>query len=141
MPPFYWPWSLLRSQTRSPAGFGETAGLSFWKTHAFITSAEVIDLTNGGIDLGRHLKNGELLLSQILHTNFYSYTQPELNHHWLAGIVFYSVYKLDGFPGLNAFYILLAAFLRDHYQAPLIERSEAARNSMLHSGSKSLVPQ
>src|SRR5438128_2309762 len=63
-----------------------------------ITSAEVIDLTNGGIDLGRHLKNGELLLSpaasQILHTNFYSYTQPDLkfvNHHWLAGIVFYAV--------------------------------------------------
>ncbi len=79
-----------------------------------ITSAEVIDLTNGGIDLGRHLKNGELLLSpaasQILHTNFYSYTQPDLefvNHHWLAGIVFHAVYKLGGFPGLNAFYILL----------------------------------
>jgi hypothetical protein len=79
-----------------------------------ITSAEVIDLTNGGIDLGRHLKDGELLLSpaasQILHTNFYSYTQPDrefVNHHWLAGIVFHAVYKLGGFPGLNAFYILL----------------------------------
>jgi hypothetical protein len=79
-----------------------------------ITSAEVIDLTNGGVDLGRHLKDGELLLSpaasQILHTNFYSYAQPDrefVNHHWLAGIVFQAVYKLGGFPGLNAFYILL----------------------------------
>ena len=79
-----------------------------------VTSAEMIDLTNGGIDLGRHLKNGELLLSpaasQILHTNFYSYTQPDrefVNHHWLAGIVFHAVYKLGGFRGLNAFYILL----------------------------------
>ncbi len=65
-----------------------------------ITSAEVIDLTMSGIDLGRHLKNGELMLSsstpsgttaKLLHTNFYSYTQPDLefvNHHWLAGVVF-----------------------------------------------------
>src|SRR5256885_1350061 len=84
-----------------------------------ITSAEVIDLTNGGIDLGRHLKNGELLLSRaaspaltqkILHTNFYSYTQPDqpfVNHHWLSGVVFHAVYELGGFAGLNAFYIFL----------------------------------
>jgi hypothetical protein len=82
-----------------------------------ITSAEVIDLTYGGIDLGRHLKNGELLLfsassSELLHTNFYSYTQPGvefINHHWLAGVVFFAVWKYGGFAGLNAFYILLGA--------------------------------
>src|SRR6266850_4000929 len=75
-----------------------------------IMSSEMIDLTNGGIDLGRHLKDGELLLSpaasQVLHTNFYSYTQPArefVNHHWLAGVVFHAVYNLGGFPGLNAF--------------------------------------
>ncbi len=79
-----------------------------------ITSAEVIDLTNGGIDLGRHLKDGELLLSpaasQVLHTNFYSYTQPArefVNHHWLATVVFHAVYNLGGFTGLNAFDIFL----------------------------------
>ncbi len=46
-----------------------------------ITSAETIDLTFTGADLGRHLKNGELLLSStapagtasaVLNTNFYS---------------------------------------------------------------------
>src|SRR6266853_2187876 len=81
-----------------------------------ITSAQVIDLTDGGIDLGRHLKDGELLwspaASQILHTNFYSYTQPDqqfVNHHWMAALVFHTVYRLGGFTGLNAFYILLGA--------------------------------
>jgi len=86
-----------------------------------ITSAETIDLTFGGIDLGRHLKNGELLLSSkapggtasaILHTNYYSYVQSEVefvNHHWLAGVLFFSIWKVAGFAGLNAFYILLGA--------------------------------
>lgn len=84
-----------------------------------IWSAEAIDLFYGGTDLGRHLKNGELLLSrgapagtarQILHTNFYSYTQPGfpfVNHHWLAGVVFFLLWKAAGFAGLNAIYILL----------------------------------
>lgn len=88
-----------------------------------ITSAETIDLTLGGDDLGRHLKNGELLLSStapagtasaLLHTNFYSYTQPDLefvNHHWLTGVIFFSVWKLGGFAGLNSFYILLGALV------------------------------
>jgi len=59
-----------------------------------ITSAETIDLTYGGVDLGRHLKNGELLLSStapggtvwaLLHTNFYSYSQPTLNSSIITG--------------------------------------------------------
>src|SRR5258708_25646989 len=82
-----------------------------------LTSAETIGLTRGGIDLGRHLRNGELILSpvesaRVLHTNFYSYTQPELafvNHHWLSGVILYKVWKLGGFAGLNAFYILTGA--------------------------------
>jgi len=41
-------------------------------------------------DLGRHLKNGELLLSgnlDLLYKNYYSYTDPDyafINHHWLG---------------------------------------------------------
>jgi MFS family permease len=84
-----------------------------------ISSTEKIELTFGGIDLGRHLKNGELLLSstapagtaaKLLHTNFYSYAMPDfefVNHHWLTGVIYYLVWKRVGFAGLNAFHVLL----------------------------------
>ena len=70
-------------------------------------------------DLGRHIKNGELILSghyEVLKTNYYSYTQsdfPVLNHHWLSGVIFYAVWKISGFDGLHLFFIFLslAAFL------------------------------
>ncbi len=70
-------------------------------------------------DLGRHLKNGELILSgeyQSLHKNFYSYTQqdfPCINHHWGAGVLFYLVYQKGGFTALSFFYvgILLLTFI------------------------------
>jgi hypothetical protein len=86
-----------------------------------LASANRIDPFFGGVDLGRHLMNGKLLLSssaragtasKILHTNFYSYAAgdtPFINHHWLSGVVYYLVWKLAGFAGLNAFYILLGA--------------------------------
>jgi hypothetical protein len=86
-----------------------------------VASLWEVELFFGGVDLGRHLKNGELLLSssapagsawQILHTNFYSYAvhgDPFINHHWLSGIVFYLIWKYVGFAGLNTFYILLGA--------------------------------
>lgn len=81
-----------------------------------IASAEKIELYTRGDDLGRHLKNGELLLSsagaasKLLHTNFYSYATPDfevVNHHWLSGVVYYLVWKRVGFAGLNAFYVTL----------------------------------
>ncbi len=63
-------------------------------------------------DLGRHLKNGELLLAgehDVLTRNYYSYTQPDfpfINHHWGSGVLFYLIYKhLGGFPALSFFYI------------------------------------
>ncbi len=86
-----------------------------------LTSAEEINLISGGVDLGRHLKNGELCLSpagpkgtadQILHTNFYSYTcpgAPFINHHWLTDLLFFLVWKTTGFAGLNLFYIAAGA--------------------------------
>src|SRR5216683_2582486 len=46
-------------------------------------------------DLGRHIKNGELILQgqwDILYKNYYSYTNPEytfVNYHWLFGVFCY----------------------------------------------------
>lgn len=69
-------------------------------------------------DLGRHIKNGEVILSNyrllttnhsLLTTNFYSYTSPgypTINHHWLSGVVFYAVWKLAGFVGIHLFFIV-----------------------------------
>ena len=65
-------------------------------------------------DLGRHIKSGELILNgrfEVLKTNFYSYTYPDFptaNHHWLAGVVFYLVWKSSGWAGLHLFFIILS---------------------------------
>lgn len=88
--------------------------LLFWI--GFLT-AEKIDLTNS--DLGRHLKNGEIIWNEglkigqagtVLNSNFYSYTHPEypfVNHHWAAGVIFFLAHKLAGFSGLSLLYIFL----------------------------------
>jgi hypothetical protein len=65
-------------------------------------------------DLGRHIKNGEVLFSQpkVLFTNLYSYTQPNfpfVNHHWLAGSIFFIAYNLTGFSGLHILFALVMA--------------------------------
>ncbi len=69
-------------------------------------------------DIGRHLKNGEVLFKTgtIIKTNFYSYTHaafPTTNHHWGSGALFFLVWRMSGFTGLHIFFILLclAAFL------------------------------
>jgi|CXWL01.1.fsa_nt_gi hypothetical protein len=70
-------------------------------------------------DLGRHLKNGELILAgehKVFTSNFYSYTYPDypfINHHWATGVLFYGIYRMAGFAGLSFFYIalLLCGFL------------------------------
>lgn len=59
------------------------------------------------IDLGRHIKNGEMIFkdSALLYKNYYSYTEPDftfINHHWLAGIIFYLLHKIGGFGALTA---------------------------------------
>lgn len=64
-------------------------------------------------DLGRHLKNGEMVLKgqfDVLYTNFYSYTMPDepfVNHHWLAGVVYYIVHAATGWIGLVIFKIMI----------------------------------
>lgn len=70
--------------------------------------AQRINLT--AVDLGRHLKNGELFIEHgiLLRTNHYSYTEPDypvITHHWGSGVFFYLVYRLLDFPGLSLAYI------------------------------------
>ena len=60
-------------------------------------------------DLGRHLKNGEIVLrqgldSQVLTTSYYSYTHPDfpaINHHWLFGVMAYGLWRMGGFTLLS----------------------------------------
>jgi tetratricopeptide (TPR) repeat protein len=93
--------------------------LVFFLLLAFYGSMLVhqIDLPYGN-DVSRHVKNGELLLhghTELLYTNFYSYTSPTLpvvNHHWMSGLVFYLVIATTGWKGLVIFkaIVLLLAF-------------------------------
>ncbi|MEI6438257.1 MAG: hypothetical protein WCO69_05875 [Candidatus Omnitrophota bacterium] len=69
-------------------------------------------------DLGRHLSNGRLFLSdgRILSTNYYSFTWsdfPAVCHHWGFGVLAAAVWKAGGFSGLSLAYtsLLLATFL------------------------------
>src|SRR3989344_6874602 len=64
-------------------------------------------------DLGRHIKNGEMLLqdSSVLERNFYSYTNPDfpvINHHYGSGLIFYLAHQLAGFEGAQILFILLS---------------------------------
>jgi hypothetical protein len=74
-----------------------------------------VDLTTA--DLGRHIKNGQLILQGdfgILKTNFYSYTEPNfpvVNHHWGSGVIFYLIWKLFGFTGLSFFYFAISLII------------------------------
>jgi tetratricopeptide (TPR) repeat protein len=69
-------------------------------------------------DLGRHIKNGEQILSgnfDVLHKNVYSYTEPNSefsNHHWLSGVILYLFHEAVGFKGLVIFkaIVMLIAF-------------------------------
>jgi len=79
---------------------------------SFAFFAKKIILVNS--DLGRHIKNGEIFFEtgQIISTNYYSYTEPDLpviNHHWGSGVLFYLIQKLIGFEGLSFIYCLLSA--------------------------------
>ncbi len=79
--------------------------------------AQPINFT--AVDIGRHIKNGQLLLqgqTDLLYKNYYSFTCPGyafINHHWFFGVVSYFLWKVIGFNGLSITYVamLLAAFL------------------------------
>lgn len=64
-------------------------------------------------DLGRHLKNGEILFQEhrLVETNFYSYSHPDFpatNHHWASGALFYLVFQTSGFTGVHILFIGLS---------------------------------
>lgn len=64
-------------------------------------------------DLGRHIKNGEILLenARILTHNFYSFTTPDfptLNHHWASGLLFFGFWKSFGFNGVELLFIAIS---------------------------------
>lgn len=70
-----------------------------------------INLT--AVDLGRHLKNGELFFQNfsVPAVNLYSYTYPDfpfINHHWGSGAFFYLIWKVFDFSGLSFFFIFLS---------------------------------
>jgi len=69
-------------------------------------------------DLGRHIKNGEVVLhnTEVLYSNFYSYTDPNfktINHHWLFGVLVNTLYQVGGFNLISVAYVIVnaAAFL------------------------------
>ena len=69
-------------------------------------------------DLGRHLKLGEIILNtnNLPRTNLFSYTFPDypfINHHWLAEVIFYLIFKTTSNSGLviTKIIILSLAFL------------------------------
>ncbi len=70
-----------------------------------------INLT--AVDIGRHIKNGELILKghpEVLYKNFYSFTYPDypfINHHWFFGVISFVFFRMSGFEGLSVFYIFL----------------------------------
>jgi tetratricopeptide (TPR) repeat protein len=64
------------------------------------------------LDLGRHLKNGQIVWQEpgVLFKNFYSYTDtnfPFINHHWLSGVIFWWLYLIGGFKILTVLNIIL----------------------------------
>ena len=64
-------------------------------------------------DMGRYLLNGKLFYDgnfEFIFKNYLSYTNPEfnlVNHHWLTGVIFYTLYIWGDFTLLSAFHIFL----------------------------------
>lgn len=64
-------------------------------------------------DIGRHIVNGRELVenSQLIKTNFYSYTEPDfpvITHHWGSGAIFYLIWKIAGFAGVQMLFLGLS---------------------------------
>jgi len=81
-----------------------------------IIFSQQIELTS--VDLGRHLANGREVFhnKDLLFKNFYSFSEPDypfVNHHWLAGVIFYGTYLIGSFRLLSVLNIILilAAFI------------------------------
>lgn len=76
------------------------------------------NLTSINLDIGRHLKLGEIIwqTKSVPNINLFSYTEPShvfFNHHWLSEVIFFGLYNLGGLEAIiiAKIIILLAAFL------------------------------
>ena len=97
------------SPVRARTGYYVTLVATVFILYLYST-ARVINLSDS--DLGRHLKNGEIILSTgtIPSTNLFSYTHPDVpfvNHHWGAGVVYSVVHQWFGFEGLRILNMIL----------------------------------
>lgn len=64
-------------------------------------------------DLGRHIKNGEIIVNtfSIPKTNLFTYTNtnfPFINHHWGTGVIFYLINNAVGLTVLHIFMIFIS---------------------------------
>ncbi len=79
----------------------------FWLAWHLATPIDLITA-----DIGRHIKNGELLfqgVGEVLDKNYYSYTCPNysvINHHWLFGVVSYLIWHYLGFFGVSVVFLI-----------------------------------
>ncbi len=90
-------------------------GLIIWFLFLFVRP---LDTTVG--DLPRHIKNGEIIVNSLVNgeldhriftTNYYSYTHPDfsfINHHWLSGVLFFLVWSVTGWGGLQIIATIMA---------------------------------
>ena len=85
--------------------------LLFWLAYRLAVPVDLIKS-----DLGRHIKNGELIMQgygDLLYKNYYSYTYPQypfINQHWLFGVFSYLCWHYAGFNGLSLIYLTLELF-------------------------------
>ncbi|MBI4655241.1 MAG: hypothetical protein HY746_00690 [Elusimicrobia bacterium] len=103
--------SRKNKKTAAKSGFFAFSLTAFLLLLFFLFIPKEINLSNS--DIGRHLKNGEMTVSERLipKTNFYSYTNPDFpfyNHHWLSGVVFWTIHRVSGFEGLSVFFIVIS---------------------------------
>lgn len=100
----------------SPAGFSSWFSIPFAVALVvWCVVALAVEQDASRADVGRHIANGAVVLHgtwaerwAVLHTNFYSYTEPTrpfINHHWLSGVVYYLIHSVWGFEGISALYV------------------------------------
>lgn len=78
----------------------------------FVLSILIHTNTSLDQDLGRHIKNGEIIWQTkiVPKTNLFSFTYPNfpfVNHHWGSEVVFYLLYKHFGILSITYFKIIM----------------------------------
>ncbi len=102
------PNSYMNNPSFNPSQWALPALILIWLGWQLAVPVELL-----GSDLGRHVKNGELICHgqwDVFYKNYYSYTHPDypfLNYHWLFGVFCYGIWYFCGFTGLGLVYVLL----------------------------------